>query len=99
MGRRNPWYRGPYCFTPFAKRSTSFEPMLQAAASGKMSTLALPATSLGRFTFFAPTRSSMAASVWNSPSILRSGRIFCARANASRIFLTGSLEPPLPSVE
>jgi len=41
----------------------------------------------------------MAASVWNSPSIFRSGRCSWASFSAARIFLTGSLEPPLPSVE
>ena len=76
----------------------SFTPMLPASMSGQMMMLALPATSLGRVTFLAATCGERAVSSWNSPSILRSGRLALATVTAFLTLSTKGLSA-LPVVE
>ena len=90
----------PYTCTLFARRCTNLEPIFAAAASGKISTFACPATALSLFTFFL---SDSRILLLHLPGILRQFSDPVSAAVpvllASRTFFTGSLSPPDPSVE
>src|SRR5690606_21254880 len=92
MGLLSPCSTGPIATAP-AERCTALYVLLPVLRSGKMNTVARPATSLPGI-FEVPTEASTAASYWIGPSTFRSGR----RERTSAVAcLTLSTSAPLPA--
>ncbi len=94
IGLRRPWRTGPTAIAP-AERCTALYVLLPVLRSGKISTVACPATSEPG-SLVAATDGSTAASYWIGPSIIRSGRRSRTSSVASRTLSTSAPEPESP---
>src|SRR5690606_8572313 len=93
-GLRSPCRTGPMATAP-AERCTAVYVLLPVLRSGKMKTVARPATVESGIFVFA-TEASTAASYWMGPSTSRSGRRSRTIAVARRTFSTSGPEPDSP---
>src|SRR5690554_780047 len=94
MGLRSPCSTGPMAMAP-ALRCTALYVLLPVFRSGKMNTVARPATSEPG-SLDLPTAASTAASYWIGPSTARSGRRDCTSSVAVRTLSTSAPLPEAP---
>ena len=93
-GRFRPCMTGPTATAP-AERCTALYVLLPVFRSGKMKTVARPATGLSG-SLVAATCGSIAASYWIGPSTSRSGRRSRTSLVAAATFSTSAPAPELP---